>query len=156
MVISGREVGHSPHKTPHVNLSPSIHEPTLILPHTLMFPCWGELDGAQWGETLGGKRKHRPRVGTPASSTRGTKLFSCGPSASSYQRPHALIRHQSLSVPSPAFGYFSSLYPTRVISIFGLWLYSESTSFAQITHITISFNIQKLWYSHLNQQFDIW
>lgn len=67
MVISGREVGHSPHKTPHVNLSLSIHEPTLILVRCLMFPCWAELDGVPWGETLEGKRKHGPRVGTPAS-----------------------------------------------------------------------------------------
>lgn len=67
MVISGREVGHSPHKTPHVNLSLSIHEPTLILVRCLMFPCWAELDGVPWGETLEGKRKHGPRVETPAS-----------------------------------------------------------------------------------------
>lgn len=63
MVISGREVGRPPHKTPHVNLSPFIHEPTPILPRSLMRPCWGELDGAQSGETLQGKCKHRPRVG---------------------------------------------------------------------------------------------
>lgn len=50
MVNSGREVGHSPHKTPHVNLSSCIHEPTLILARSLMLPCCGELDEAPWGK----------------------------------------------------------------------------------------------------------
>lgn len=60
MVISGGGVGPPPHKTPHVNLSPFIQEPAPVLPRPLTRPCWRELDGAQWGETLGGEGKHGP------------------------------------------------------------------------------------------------
>lgn len=109
MVISGREVGRPTHKTPHVNLSPFIHEPSPILPRSLMRPCWRELDGAQWGETLGGKRKHRPRGRLRLPQRGGAALLSCGPFS-----PHAPVSHHQLHQLLLLIDYFfipHALYP---------------------------------------------
>ncbi len=143
MVISGREVGHSPHKTPHVNLSPSIHEPTLILPRSLMFPCWGELDGAPWGETLEGKRKHRPGVETPASSTRGghaPQLWPLGFFSSVSHTHKTPVSGSYSSDLSPAFMYFSPLYPMHTT-----FTYAAVT--CDLSTFLVLFLAYKMWYT---------